>query len=158
MFFDKSLGQFMYYVAMQSILSFIGGIMYCFGSVGQSSSFCSWPLMQVSYIKQEVTSCSLTAVSSPSSFLKLYGRRFSKEDHILFINLLYELVTLPNLEPHMMCSYARLLIQLLKWVWKQSMHMHYTMVSVESLGWKGLGVAWRGAVALLNEQNNCKLC
>ncbi|KAM4526363.1 proteasome activator complex subunit 4B [Fundulus diaphanus] len=48
------------------------------------------------------------------SFLKLYGRRFSKEDHILFINLLYELVTLPNLEPHMMCSYARLLIQLLK--------------------------------------------
>ncbi|XP_038138502.1 proteasome activator complex subunit 4B [Cyprinodon tularosa] len=48
------------------------------------------------------------------SFLKLYGRRFSKEDHVLFINLLYELVTLPNLEPHMMCSYARLLIQLLK--------------------------------------------
>lgn len=49
-------------------------------------------------------------------FLKLYGRRFSKEDHVLFIKLLYELVTLPNLEPHMMQSYARLLIQLLKWV------------------------------------------
>ncbi|XP_074520213.1 proteasome activator complex subunit 4B [Halichoeres trimaculatus] len=48
------------------------------------------------------------------SFLKLYGRRFSKEDHILFIKLLYELVTLPNLEPHMMQSYARLLILLLK--------------------------------------------
>ncbi|XP_041818516.1 proteasome activator complex subunit 4B [Chelmon rostratus] len=48
------------------------------------------------------------------SFLKLYGRRFSKEDHVLFIKLLYELVTLPNLEPHMMQSYARLLIQLLK--------------------------------------------
>uniref|UniRef100_A0A8D0D4A4 Proteasome activator subunit 4 n=1 Tax=Sander lucioperca TaxID=283035 RepID=A0A8D0D4A4_SANLU len=48
------------------------------------------------------------------SFLKLYGRRFSKEDHILFIKLLYELVTLPNLEPHMMQSYAKLLIQLLK--------------------------------------------
>ncbi|KAK5608897.1 Proteasome activator complex subunit 4B [Crenichthys baileyi] len=48
------------------------------------------------------------------SFLKLYGRRFSKEDHVLFVKLLYELVTLPNLEPHMMCSYARLLIQLLK--------------------------------------------
>nr|XP_046233652.1 proteasome activator complex subunit 4B-like [Scatophagus argus] len=48
------------------------------------------------------------------SFLKLYGRRFSKEDHILFIKLLYELVTLPNLEPYMMQSYARLLIQLLK--------------------------------------------
>ncbi|XP_033974849.1 proteasome activator complex subunit 4B-like [Trematomus bernacchii] len=48
------------------------------------------------------------------SFLKLYGRRFSKEDHILFIKLLYELVTLPNLEPNMMLGYARLLIQLLK--------------------------------------------
>uniref|UniRef100_A0A8C7ZN05 Proteasome activator complex subunit 4 n=1 Tax=Oryzias sinensis TaxID=183150 RepID=A0A8C7ZN05_9TELE len=48
------------------------------------------------------------------SFLKLYGRRFSKEDHILFIKLLYELVTLPNLEPNMMQCYARLLIQLLK--------------------------------------------
>nr|XP_054604918.1 proteasome activator complex subunit 4B-like [Nothobranchius furzeri] len=47
-------------------------------------------------------------------FLKLYGRRFTKEDHILFIKLLYELVTLPNLEPHMMQCYARLLIQLLK--------------------------------------------
>lgn len=49
-------------------------------------------------------------------FLKLYGRRFSKDDHVLFIKLLYELITLPNLEPHMMQSYARLLIQLLKWV------------------------------------------
>ncbi|XP_046888598.1 proteasome activator complex subunit 4B-like [Hypomesus transpacificus] len=48
------------------------------------------------------------------AFLKLYGRRFSKEDHIVFIKLLYELVTLPNLEPHMMQSFARLLINLLK--------------------------------------------
>ncbi|XP_037134484.1 proteasome activator complex subunit 4B-like isoform X1 [Syngnathus acus] len=48
------------------------------------------------------------------SFLKLYGRRFSKDEHILFIKLLYELVTLPGLEPHMMQSFARLLIQLLK--------------------------------------------
>lgn len=55
-------------------------------------------------------------LTSALRFLKLYGRRFSKEDHILFIKLLYELVTLPNLEPHMMQSYARLLIQLLKWV------------------------------------------
>ncbi|KAG7228067.1 hypothetical protein INR49_005689 [Caranx melampygus] len=52
--------------------------------------------------------------NSSRKFLKLYGRRFSKEDHILFIKLLYELVTLPNLEPHMMQIYARLLIHLLK--------------------------------------------
>ncbi|KAM9831639.1 proteasome activator complex subunit 4B-like [Neosynchiropus ocellatus] len=48
------------------------------------------------------------------SFLKVYGRRFSRDDHILFIKLLYELVTLPDLEPDMMLTYARLLIQLLK--------------------------------------------
>uniref|UniRef100_A0A8C5CEE9 Uncharacterized protein n=1 Tax=Gadus morhua TaxID=8049 RepID=A0A8C5CEE9_GADMO len=48
------------------------------------------------------------------SFLKLYGLRFSKEDHVQFIRLLYELVTLPHLEPHVMQSFARLLIQLLK--------------------------------------------
>ncbi|XP_061787911.1 proteasome activator complex subunit 4B-like [Nerophis lumbriciformis] len=48
------------------------------------------------------------------SFLKLYGRRFSKDDHVLFIKLLYDLVTMPDLEPHMMQSYARLIIQLLK--------------------------------------------
>lgn len=59
----------------------------------------------------------LPLLTSTLSFLKLYGRRFSKEDHILFIKLLYELVTLPNLEPHMMQNYARLLIQLLRWVW-----------------------------------------
>lgn len=55
-------------------------------------------------------------LSPPLRFLKLYGRRFSKEDHVLFIKLLYELVTLPDLEPHMMQNYARLLIHLLKWV------------------------------------------
>ncbi|XP_028989298.1 proteasome activator complex subunit 4B-like isoform X2 [Betta splendens] len=48
------------------------------------------------------------------TFLKLYGRRFTKEDHVLFIKLLYELVTLPELEPHMMQSFARLLVLLLK--------------------------------------------
>lgn len=59
---------------------------------------------------------SLHLLTSTCRFLKLYGRRFSKEDHILFIKLLYELVTLPNLEPYMMQCYARLLIHLLKWV------------------------------------------
>ena len=68
----------------------------------------------------EVIICSLMdtfpSLPTPFRFLKLYGRRFSKEDHILFIKLLYELVTLPNLEPNMMLGYARLLIQLLKLV------------------------------------------
>nr|XP_055026346.1 proteasome activator complex subunit 4A [Misgurnus anguillicaudatus] len=49
-----------------------------------------------------------------STYLRLYGRKFSKEDHVLFIKLLYELVTIPKLEVSMMQCFARLLITLLK--------------------------------------------
>uniref|UniRef100_A0A671S4I9 Proteasome activator complex subunit 4B-like n=1 Tax=Sinocyclocheilus anshuiensis TaxID=1608454 RepID=A0A671S4I9_9TELE len=49
-----------------------------------------------------------------STYLRLYGRKFSKEDHVLFIKLLYELVTIPKLDISMMQSFARLLINLLK--------------------------------------------
>ncbi|MEQ2172955.1 Proteasome activator complex subunit 4A, partial [Goodea atripinnis] len=47
-------------------------------------------------------------------YMRLYGRKFSKEDHVLFIKLLYELVTIPRLEISMMQGLARLLINLLK--------------------------------------------
>lgn len=46
--------------------------------------------------------------------MRLYGRKFNKEDHVLFVNLLYELVTIPKLEISMMQGFARLLINLLK--------------------------------------------
>ncbi|KAL4612987.1 proteasome activator complex subunit 4B-like [Arapaima gigas] len=49
-----------------------------------------------------------------SAYLRLYGRKFSKEDHILFVKLMYELVTFPRLEISMMQGFARLLINLLK--------------------------------------------
>uniref|UniRef100_A0A8C3SWB5 Proteasome activator subunit 4 n=1 Tax=Chelydra serpentina TaxID=8475 RepID=A0A8C3SWB5_CHESE len=49
-----------------------------------------------------------------STYIRLYGRKFSKEDHVLFIKLLYELVTIPKLEISMMQGFARLLINLLK--------------------------------------------
>ncbi|XP_046884684.1 proteasome activator complex subunit 4A isoform X1 [Hypomesus transpacificus] len=49
-----------------------------------------------------------------STYMRLYGRKFSKEDHVLFIKLLYELVTSPKLEISMMQGLARLLINLLK--------------------------------------------
>ncbi|XP_048863845.1 proteasome activator complex subunit 4A isoform X1 [Brienomyrus brachyistius] len=49
-----------------------------------------------------------------STYMRLYGRKFNKEDHVLFVNLLYELVTIPKLEISMMQGFARLLINLLK--------------------------------------------
>ncbi|CAL8299965.1 unnamed protein product [Merluccius merluccius] len=49
-----------------------------------------------------------------STYMRLYGRKFSKEDHVLFIKLLYELVTIPKLEISMMQGLSRLLINLLK--------------------------------------------
>lgn len=48
-------------------------------------------------------------------YLRLNGRKFSKEDHVLFIKLLYELVTIPELEISMLQGFARLLITLLKY-------------------------------------------
>ncbi|KAI4807509.1 hypothetical protein KUCAC02_027315 [Chaenocephalus aceratus] len=76
---------------------------------------------------------------------------FSKEDHILFIKLLYELVTLPNLEPNMMLGYARLLIQLLKLL---SLHLQITNVcscqfrKKELLSRDDLQLPWRPLYAL----------
>ncbi|XP_053495926.1 proteasome activator complex subunit 4B isoform X1 [Ictalurus furcatus] len=49
-----------------------------------------------------------------STYLRLNGRKFSKEDHVLFVKLLYELVTIPELEISMLQGFARLLINLLK--------------------------------------------
>uniref|UniRef100_A0A8B9T549 Proteasome activator subunit 4 n=1 Tax=Anas platyrhynchos TaxID=8839 RepID=A0A8B9T549_ANAPL len=43
-----------------------------------------------------------------------WTRKLSTEDHVLFIKLLYELVTIPKLEISMMQGFARLLINLLK--------------------------------------------
>nr|DBA27145.1 TPA: hypothetical protein GDO54_011320 [Pyxicephalus adspersus] len=48
-----------------------------------------------------------------NTYIRLYGRKFSKEDHVLFVKLLYELVTIPKLEISMMQGFARLLVSLL---------------------------------------------
>lgn len=49
-----------------------------------------------------------------STYIRLYGRKFSKEDHVLFVKLLFELVTIPKLEISMLLGFARILINLLK--------------------------------------------
>jgi len=40
--------------------------------------------------------------------------KFSKEDHIAFIKLVYELVTIPNLDPNLINKFSTTLILLLK--------------------------------------------
>ncbi|XP_069787517.1 proteasome activator complex subunit 4-like isoform X1 [Narcine bancroftii] len=49
-----------------------------------------------------------------STYIRLYGRKFSKDDHIIFVKLIYELVVMPKLEISMMQGFTRLLITLLK--------------------------------------------
>lgn len=41
--------------------------------------------------------------------------KFSKEDHILLVKLMYELITIPNLEPHLVTEFGATLIILLKY-------------------------------------------
>ncbi|KAK0164442.1 hypothetical protein PV328_003071 [Microctonus aethiopoides] len=47
-------------------------------------------------------------------YLKIHNFRFSKEDHILFVKLMYELMTIPNLEPSMVFLFCGILNSLLK--------------------------------------------
>ncbi|CAH1169598.1 unnamed protein product [Phaedon cochleariae] len=47
-------------------------------------------------------------------YIKIYGMKFSKEDHILLIKLFYELVIIPDLEPTRINKCATTLVQLLK--------------------------------------------
>ncbi|XP_056636067.1 proteasome activator complex subunit 4-like [Diorhabda sublineata] len=47
-------------------------------------------------------------------YIKIYGLKFSKENHITLIKLFYELVIIPDLEPTRINKWANTLIQLLK--------------------------------------------
>lgn len=47
-------------------------------------------------------------------YMELYGMKFSKEDHITFIKLMYELVTIPNLNPNLVKKFSTTLMLLLK--------------------------------------------
>ncbi|PFX25218.1 Proteasome activator complex subunit 4A [Stylophora pistillata] len=49
-----------------------------------------------------------------ANFIKLYGRKFSKEDHLHFIHIFFELVTAPNLDPQYVIAFGHVLILLLK--------------------------------------------
>lgn len=53
-------------------------------------------------------------VGQLSRYIKLYGMKFSKEDHLALIHLMYELVVMPELELSLVQKYASQLIGLLK--------------------------------------------
>ena len=48
------------------------------------------------------------------SYLKLYGRKFSKEDHLYFVHIFFELTTSLNLDPQYVIAFGHVVIQLLK--------------------------------------------
>ena len=54
--------------------------------------------------------------SNYCSYIKIYGFQFSKEDHIKFIKLLYELIISPKLESPLLQFWCSLLKTLLKYV------------------------------------------
>ena len=49
------------------------------------------------------------------SYIKLYGRKFTKEDHVTFIKIFYELLTTPDLDAQFVIAFSNLLVQLLKY-------------------------------------------
>lgn len=47
-------------------------------------------------------------------YMKIFGLKFSKEDHIALVKLYYELVTIPHLEPNRLYKFSTTLLFLLK--------------------------------------------
>ncbi|CAG0897570.1 unnamed protein product, partial [Darwinula stevensoni] len=47
-------------------------------------------------------------------YVKVYGMKFSKDDHVIFVKLLYEMVTLPDLDYFIVKKTAQVLITFLK--------------------------------------------
>ena len=76
---------------------------------------------RIEVIDKCISSCTVSLHSFPQittpllySFLRAYGYQFSKQDHIMLVKLLFELVTIPNLEPPLLQSWALILSRLLK--------------------------------------------
>nr|UCK81620.1 proteasome activator complex subunit 4 [Arenicola marina] len=49
-----------------------------------------------------------------AKYIRLYGHKFSKEDHLTFINILFELTTIPDLDYSLVHKFGQLLVTLLK--------------------------------------------
>lgn len=53
---------------------------------------------------------------TPCSYARIYGYQFSKDDHLKLVRLMYELVTIPNLESPLVHTWAGMLGRLLQYV------------------------------------------
>ncbi|XP_043485466.1 proteasome activator complex subunit 4A-like [Polistes fuscatus] len=49
-----------------------------------------------------------------NKYIRLYSFKFSKEDHIYFVKLYYELITIPDIDPYQIKEFGNMLILLLK--------------------------------------------
>ncbi|KAL0269474.1 UNVERIFIED_CONTAM: hypothetical protein PYX00_007188 [Menopon gallinae] len=49
-----------------------------------------------------------------AKYIKIHGLKFSKEDHVAFIHLIYELLTIPKLETYFIDKFAQILYVLIK--------------------------------------------
>ena len=56
----------------------------------------------------------VTWMSRLTAYVNLYGLKFSKEDHVNFVKLAWELLTIPDMEPRLMEVFTRVLLLLLK--------------------------------------------
>ncbi|XP_055545788.1 proteasome activator complex subunit 4A-like isoform X2 [Wyeomyia smithii] len=63
---------------------------------------------------REITPGVAIYVSRLTKYIKLYGMKFSKEDHIKFVKLLLELISIPNLEPDKVNKFCYALTVLLR--------------------------------------------
>lgn len=63
---------------------------------------------------REMTPSVSLAMARLLTYIKLYGLKFSKEDHIKFIKLILALIELPNLEPAKLNKLCIVLSQLLR--------------------------------------------
>lgn len=67
-----------------------------------------------SVMLREIYPGCLEATNNLYVYINMYGKDFSKEDHILLIKLYYELAIIPDLEPNALLSFFRALELLLK--------------------------------------------
>ena len=56
----------------------------------------------------------VTWMSRLTGYISLYGYKFSKEDHVSFIQLAWELLVIPDMEPRLLEVLVRVLLCLLK--------------------------------------------